>query len=77
MNEFRVGMLGLDLVSMFWVFGVMYWLYVLFMYFWSLGLVLKLGDWGEEVEVVGFVFLELVDSFKLLGEFERFLGRSD
>lgn len=76
-NEFRVGTLGLDPVSTLWAPGATYRLHVPFTYLWSPGLVPKPGDWGEEVEVAGFVFLELADSFKPPGELERFLGRSD
>ncbi|KAK4174014.1 family 1 putative glycosyltransferase [Triangularia setosa] len=76
-NEFRVGTLGLDPVSTLWAPGATYRLHVPFTYLWSPGLVPKPGDWGEEVEVAGFVFLELASSFKPPEELVEFLDKSD
>ncbi|KAK0674339.1 family 1 putative glycosyltransferase [Cercophora samala] len=76
-NEFRVGTLGLDPVSTLWAPGATYRLHVPFTYLWSPGLVPKPEDWGEEVEVSGFVFLELADSFEPAGELTKFLEGSD
>ncbi|KAK0736862.1 hypothetical protein B0T21DRAFT_330480 [Apiosordaria backusii] len=76
-NEFRVGTLGLDPVSTLWAPGATYRLHVPFTYLWSPGLVPKPGDWGEEIEVAGFVFLDLASSFSPPGELVKFLEGSD
>ncbi|RBR08627.1 hypothetical protein FVER53590_07011 [Fusarium verticillioides] len=71
-NEFRVKTLALDPVSTLWAPGATYRLHVPFTYLWSPGLVPKPQDWGSEVDVAGFVFLDLASTFeppKELGEF--------
>ncbi|GAB1320202.1 hypothetical protein MFIFM68171_10412 [Madurella fahalii] len=62
-NDFRVKTLGLDPVSTLWAPGATYRLHVPFTYLWSPGLVPKPPDWGDEVDVAGFVFLDLASSF--------------
>ncbi|KAI1633808.1 hypothetical protein F4809DRAFT_621879 [Biscogniauxia mediterranea] len=63
-NHFRVKTLGLDPVSTLWAPGSTYRLRVPFTYLWSPGLVPKPEDWGPEVDVSGFVFLDLASSFE-------------
>ncbi|KAI5925018.1 hypothetical protein F4810DRAFT_662546 [Camillea tinctor] len=63
-NNFRVKTLGLDPVSTLWAPGSTYRLHVPFTYLWSPGLVPKPHDWGPEIDVSGFVFLELASSFQ-------------
>ncbi|KAI9887544.1 MAG: hypothetical protein M1823_000635 [Watsoniomyces obsoletus] len=63
-NEFRIKTLGLEPVSTLWAPGQLYRQKVPFSYMWSPGLVPKPHDWGPEIDVTGFVFLELASSFK-------------
>ena len=72
-NDFRVRTLGLDPMSTLWAPGAPFRLHVPFDYLWSPGLVAKPADWGQEIAVSGFVFLELASSFKPPKELEEFL----
>ncbi|RSL39005.1 hypothetical protein CEP53_014396 [Fusarium sp. AF-6] len=72
-NEFRVKTLALDPVSTLWAPGATYRLHVPFTYLWSPGLVPKPADWGSEIDVSGFVFLDLASTFKPPKELEDFL----
>ncbi|PHH70560.1 hypothetical protein CDD83_5408 [Cordyceps sp. RAO-2017] len=63
-NSFRVKTLGLDSVSTVWAPGAAYRLHVPSTYLWSPGLVPKPKDWGPEISVSGFVFLDLASSFQ-------------
>ena len=72
-NDFRVKTLGLDPVSTLWAPGATYRLHVPFSYLWSPGLVAKPEDWGEEIDVSGFVFLELASTFKPPDDLVKFL----
>lgn len=76
-NDFRVKTLGLDPVSTLWAPGATYRLHVPFTYLWSPGLVPKPEDWGDEVDVSGFVFLDLASSFTPPDDLEKFLEKSD
>ncbi|SZF06397.1 unnamed protein product [Blumeria hordei] len=62
-NKFRVKTLGLEPVSTLWAPGQLYRLKVPYTYLWSPTLVPKPDDWGEEIDIAGFVFLELASSF--------------
>lgn len=73
-NDFRVGTLGLDPVSTLWAPGATYRLHVPVTYLWSPGLVPKPPDWGPEVDVAGFVFLDLASSFSPPDPLAGFLG---
>ncbi|KAH7631648.1 hypothetical protein B0T09DRAFT_106511 [Sordaria sp. MPI-SDFR-AT-0083] len=72
-NDFRVKTLGLDPVSTLWAPGATYRLHVPFSYLWSPGLVAKPEDWGDEIDVSGFVFLELASTFKPPDDLVKFL----
>ncbi|KAK3295618.1 uncharacterized protein B0H64DRAFT_474544 [Chaetomium fimeti] len=76
-NEFRVRTLGLDPVSTLWAPGTAYRLHVPFTYLWSPGLIPKPPDWGDEVDVAGFVFLDLASSFDPPKELVKFLEEGD
>ena len=76
-NEFRVKTLGLDPVSTLWAPGATYRLHVPFTYLWSPGLVPKPEDWGSEIDIAGFVFLDLASSFKPPDELAKFLEESE
>jgi UDP:flavonoid glycosyltransferase YjiC (YdhE family) len=76
-NDFRVKTLGLDPVSTLWAPGATYRLHVPFTYLWSPGLVPKPEDWGDEVDVAGFVFLDLASSFTPPDPLRDFLENGD
>ncbi|KAI8222324.1 Sterol 3-beta-glucosyltransferase [Colletotrichum sp. SAR 10_86] len=76
-NDFRVKTLGLDPVSTLWAPGATYRLHVPFTYLWSPGLVPKPQDWGDEIDVSGFVFLDLASSFEPPSDLEKFLEAGD
>jgi UDP:flavonoid glycosyltransferase YjiC (YdhE family) len=76
-NDFRIKTLGLDPVSTLWAPGATYRLHVPFTYLWSPGLVAKPEDWGDEVDVSGFVFLDLASSFKPPKELDAFLNHEE
>ncbi|KAK2603612.1 hypothetical protein QQS21_004193 [Conoideocrella luteorostrata] len=63
-NDFRVQTLALDPVSTLWAPCATYRMHVPFTYLWSPGLVPKPEDWGEEIDVSGFVFLDLASAFQ-------------
>ncbi|KAM7205099.1 sterol 3-beta-glucosyltransferase [Rhypophila sp. PSN 637] len=76
-NDFRVKTLGLDPVSTLWAPGATYRLKVPFTYLWSPGLVPKPEDWGSEVDIAGFTFLDLASTFKPPDDLARFMEDSD
>lgn len=76
-NDLRVKCLGLDPVSTLWAPGATYRLHVPFTYLWSPGLVPKPEDWGAEIDISGFVFLDLASSFKPPSDLERFLDAGE
>ncbi|KAF6807292.1 udp-transferase [Colletotrichum sojae] len=76
-NDFRVKILGLDPVSTLWAPGATYRLHVPFTYLWSPHLVPKPQDWGDEIDVSGFVFLDLASSFEPPSDLEKFLAAGD
>ncbi|KAL8712052.1 MAG: hypothetical protein Q9225_007017 [Loekoesia sp. 1 TL-2023] len=63
-NRFRVHTLGLEPVSTVWAPGQLFRMKVPYTYLWSPGLVPKPSDWGPEIDIAGFVFLDLASSFK-------------
>ncbi|KAK9435539.1 UDP-glucose,sterol transferase [Metarhizium brunneum] len=63
-NDFRVQKLSLDAVSTFWAPYAIYRMHVPFTYLWSPALIPKPEDWGEEISISGFVFLDLASTFK-------------
>ncbi|TID16773.1 glycosyltransferase family 1 protein [Venturia nashicola] len=72
-NKFRVQSLGLEPVSTLWAPGQLYRLHVPYSYLWSPALVPKPPDWGPEIDIAGFVFLDLASSFKPPEELANFL----
>ena len=64
MNRFRVKTLGLEPVSTLWAPGQLFRQKVPYTYMWSPGLIPKPPDWGPEIDIAGFVFLDLASSFK-------------
>ncbi|TVY73273.1 Sterol 3-beta-glucosyltransferase UGT80B1 [Lachnellula suecica] len=76
-NNFRVKTLGLEPVSTLWAPGQLYRLKVPFTYLWSPGLIPKPSDWGPEIDIAGFVFLDLASSFKPPEELVKFLDAGE
>ncbi|KAI1861722.1 uncharacterized protein JN550_010662 [Neoarthrinium moseri] len=76
-NDFRIKTLGLDPVSTLWAPGSTYRLHVPFTYLWSPGIVPKPEDWGEEIDISGFVFLDLASTFEPPQDLVEFLDGGD
>jgi hypothetical protein len=64
-------------VSTLWAPGQLYRLKVPYTYLWSPGLVPKPKDWGPEIDIAGFVFLDLASSFKPPEALVRFLDAGE
>lgn len=76
-NDFRVKTLCLDPVSTLWAPGALYRMNVPISYLWSPSLVPKPADWADEVDISGFVFLDLASSFTPPDPLDRFLNSGD
>ncbi|TVY20598.1 Sterol 3-beta-glucosyltransferase [Lachnellula arida] len=76
-NNFRVKTLGLEPVSTLWAPGQLYRLKVPYTYLWSPGLIPKPKDWGQQIDIAGFVFLDLASSFKPPEELVKFLDAGE
>ena len=76
-NRFRVSTLGLEPVSTIWSPGQLYRLKVPHTYMWSPGLIPKPDDWGPEIDIAGFVFLDLATGFKPPEDLVNFLDAGE
>lgn len=76
-NDLRVDTLGLDPVSTLWAPGALYRMNVPFAYLWSPSLVPKPADWGEEIDICGFVFLDLASTFTPPEPLTKFLDAGE
>lgn len=76
-NRFRTRTLGLEPVSTLWAPGQLTRMRVPTTYLWSPGLVPKPEHWGPEVDVAGYVFLDLAESYKPPDNLVKFLERSE
>ncbi|KAG6365527.1 hypothetical protein INS49_007138 [Diaporthe citri] len=76
-NDFRVKTLCLDPVSTLWAPGALYRMNVPMSYLWSPSLVPKPADWADEIDISGFVFLDLASSFTPPDALEKFLNSGD
>ncbi|KAK8124465.1 Sterol 3-beta-glucosyltransferase [Apiospora kogelbergensis] len=76
-NDFRVNTLKLDPVSTLWAPGSTYRLHVPYTYLWSPGLVPKPEDWGPEIDIAGFTFLDLASTFEPPEDLVEFLDNGD
>lgn len=76
-NRFRVKTLGLEPVSSLWAPGALYRMKVPYTYLWSPGLVPKPKDWGPEIDIAGYVFLDLASSYKPPQDLTDFLEAGD
>ncbi|KAG0127500.1 hypothetical protein HOY82DRAFT_672068 [Tuber indicum] len=72
-NKFRQKTLGLEPVATLWAPGMISRLKVPFTYMWSPALIPKPYDWGDHIDITGFVFLDLASSFKPPQELADFL----
>nr|POE56239.1 sterol 3-beta-glucosyltransferase ugt80b1 [Quercus suber] len=76
-NRFRERTLALEPVSSLWAPGALYRMHVPYTYLWSPSLVPKPKDWGPEIDIAGFVFLDLASNFKPSKELEDFLNAGE
>ncbi|KAH9828145.1 glycosyltransferase family 1 protein [Teratosphaeria destructans] len=76
-NKFREHTLNLEPVSSLWAPGALYRMKVPYTYMWSPSLVPKPKDWGPEIDIAGFVFLDLASNFKPDKELEAFLNADE
>jgi UDP:flavonoid glycosyltransferase YjiC (YdhE family) len=76
-NRFRTQILRLEEVSTLWAPGQLYRLKVPYTYMWSPSLIAKPKDWGPEIDVTGFVFLDLASSFTPPDDLKKFLEDGD
>jgi len=76
-NRFRERTLGLEPVSSLWAPGALYRMKVPYTYCWSPSLVPKPKDWGPEIDIAGFVFLDLASNFKPEKDLEDFLNAGE
>ncbi|KAF1919008.1 hypothetical protein BDU57DRAFT_126423 [Ampelomyces quisqualis] len=76
-NRFRTSILYLEEVSTLWAPGQLYRLKVPYTYMWSPSLISKPKDWGPEIDVTGFVFLDLASSFTPPDDLKVFLDNGD
>lgn len=72
-NKFRVNTLDLEPVSSLWAPGALYRMHVPYTYMWSPSLVPKPRDWGNEVDICGFVFLDMASNFQPPEDLQKFL----
>lgn len=72
-NRFRTQVLRLEDISTLWAPGQLYRLKVPYTYMWSPGIIPKPKDWGPEIDVTGFVFLDLASNFTPPDDLKKFL----
>ncbi|KAK4464145.1 sterol 3-beta-glucosyltransferase [Cladorrhinum samala] len=72
-NRFRTDTLDLESMSLLWAPGLLARLRVPTTYCWSPALIPKPADWGREISVSGFYFLDLEGSYNPEPELKRFL----
>ncbi|KAI5367462.1 putative UDP-glucuronosyl/UDP-glucosyltransferase, ubiquitin interacting [Septoria linicola] len=72
-NRFRQRSLGLDTISLMWAPGMLQRLQVPHTYCWSPALIPKPRDWGTNISVSGFFFLDLATNYTPEPELKAFL----
>lgn len=72
-NRFRVKTLGLEPVSSLWAPGALFRMKVPYTYMWSPALVPKPKDWGPEIDIGGYVFLDLASDYTPPDDLKKFL----
>ncbi|KAF1360929.1 UDP-Glycosyltransferase/glycogen phosphorylase [Lizonia empirigonia] len=76
-NRFRTQVLRLEDISTLWAPGQLYRLKVPYTYMWSPGIIPKPKDWGPEIDVTGFVFLDLASNFTPPNDLKKFLDNGE
>lgn len=76
-NRFREKTLGLEPVATLWAPGMISRLKVPFSYMWSPALIPKPHDWGDHIDITGFVFLDLATGFTPPNALAQFLAAGD
>lgn len=76
-NRFRTQVLRLEDISTLWAPGQLYRLKVPYTYMWSPGIIPKPKDWGPEIDVTGFVFLDLASNFTPPNDLKTFLDNGE
>jgi UDP:flavonoid glycosyltransferase YjiC (YdhE family) len=76
-NKFRIKTLGMEAVSTLWAPGQIYRMNVPFTYMWSPGLVPKPADYPPNIDICGFVFLELGSTWKPPEDLQKFLDAGE
>lgn len=76
-NDFRRKTLGLEEVSTLWAPGQLSRQRVPYTYLWSPGLVPKPDDWGPEINIAGYVFLDLASTYQPSEPLAKFLEAGD
>lgn len=76
-NRFREKTLGLEPVATLWAPGMISRLKVPFSYMWSPALIPKPHDWGDHIDITGFVFLDLATGFTPPDALAQFLAAGD
>ena len=74
-NKFRTQILRLDPISPLWGYQLLPRLRVPYSYLWSQTLIPKPPDWGSHINVTGFSFLHLADSYTPPAELAEFLDK--
>ncbi|KAI8719146.1 Glyco-transf-28 domain-containing protein [Fusarium sp. LHS14.1] len=72
-NRFRTKVLGLDPIALMWAPGLFERLRIPYTYCWSPALIPKPGDWGDNIDISGFFFLDLASSFTPPADLDAFL----
>ncbi|KAK4626648.1 Sterol 3-beta-glucosyltransferase UGT80A2 [Fulvia fulva] len=72
-NRFRQRSLGLDAISLMWAPGMLQRLRIPHTYCWSPALIPKPKDWGANISISGFFFLDLASNYEPDPELKAFL----
>ncbi|KAK5171319.1 uncharacterized protein LTR77_004463 [Saxophila tyrrhenica] len=72
-NRFRQKSLGLDPISLIWAPGMLQRLKIPHTYCWSPALIPKPKDWGQDVSISGFFFLNLASNYTPAPDLKQFL----
>ncbi|KAI0839226.1 glycosyltransferase family 1 protein [Hypoxylon sp. FL0890] len=72
-NRFRTKVLDLEPLSLLWAPAILTRLRIPFTYCWSPALIPKPNDWGQNIDVAGFYFLNLASSYTPEPELAAFL----
>jgi len=76
-NRFREKTLCLEPVATLWAPGMISRLKVPYTYMWSPALIPKPADWGDHIDITGFVFLDQTKDYKPPDALQKFLDAGD